>query len=461
MLRTVFYSTINNEKEYVFCGKARISSYEDDGDIKQGTGQFGLNRDSKKMPVETIRGETGLHEMFLRTERGTDLYIIGYQDSKDDSLKKLIKPILNSFWAAIHFNVLEVELKSEKINHHIDSANLDGYMKTFASEPKDSNCFYQAVKKPSRFFKDNLKHLGEVELYVRVEETFPKLVQMMRKSKMVIFSKKSTVLPEQYAAVFLCESNHGNKILRGLEPPKHNFWEPKRDKENGHKVWNELYDWIKDSLRKLSNVNNKNAEEVPGLSEYLPLPPVDDEDIEMDADVGNSFNNTGSDIESATEVGKTQEQTPVLIHGHVAKKSAPIIKPMASGQENISKINKNKVERVSDSKNTVNPEKTGSMQRINTANLTFKSIVLGRNNKIMYQATFTASKHERGSIRLVAVGDDKNYPLNIKEVIDGNGEKVDVNRDKGLIMGIDLKPNQPLKLLIELNDNKRYVLEME
>ena len=456
-LRTVFYSTINDENEYVFCGKARLSSYRDDsGDIRQGTGQFGFK--NHKI-IRSIRTSDGIPNFFHRTERGTDLYIIGYPLSDKSWIGLLIRSLLNSFWASIHFGDLQVELRDGQEEHTITTKNLGEYMERFANDKGDSYCFYQSIINYTYKLNNKLESLGEVELFLRIGQNLPKRIQMMRRPKMVV-SEKRFRFPEQYAGVFICKSPEGNKLLRGLEPPKHDKWDPELDKANGRKIHMEFIRWIRKSLSELSENSSSQSEDIPGLSDYLNLPLSEDLD-ELTSASGSQENleDDHNGNETGHEIGKTDRPLEVTPERIPPQKISPIIQPSIKG----TKISKPVVENTQNSRK--NSRKQGfrsgkeGLLRINPANVLFRAHAVDIEGERMHQAVISADSNEEGSIRLVAIGDDKNYPIEISSVTDQFGNSLQT--DKETIKNIVLTPNQPLKLLIKFNNNNRYALGLE
>ncbi len=74
--------------------------------------------------------------------------------------------------------------------------------------------------------KRKLPILGDCSFYFRQIELHMNYVAMIRASHMVIYSRPF-IFPGNYAAVFICDDELGNKLLRKMEPPEHDKWEPK------------------------------------------------------------------------------------------------------------------------------------------------------------------------------------------------------------------------------------------
>lgn len=454
-LRTVFYSTINEDGDYVFKGKARLSSFKnEEDDVRRGIGDYGLEIERG---VSSVRNKDNIPAFFRRSEQGTDVYVIGYQTLQQDWTWLLLNSLLNNFWAAIHFNELDVELaENGKVIHTVNEDNLDELMAEYASGKSDSYKFYKAVTEPTKLIEKTLPTLKGVSLFVKTGEGFPKAVQMMRKSKMVVDTLDNyRVLPEPYAAVFICDSDDGNKLLRDLEPPAHDEWDPERNKDYGKQVIKEMKDFIRDSLRSMADDRDVEPEDIPELSRWLP---EDEERDDMNPYLGSTGEPTGeqADIETAREVG-AQREIAEANTVKVRQREVSLTQGFARGGDEPpvgTKDIKNKTHTAS-----VDTDESGNVPRINPANIRFRAREINRDGRRIYQAVITSSDSETGAVKLMAIGDDVDYPVELESVVDAAGTAVDFNG--ALIKDLVLKPNEPIKLFISLKNHKRYALGVE
>lgn len=455
-LRTVFYSTINEDGEHAFQGKSRLSSFRDEqDDVRRGNGQYGLK--SEERGVHSIRNKDDIPEFFRRTEQGTDFFIIGYQTEDDDWTERLLNSLLNNFWAAVHTDELDVELvENGKLLHVVNEDNLDELMSEYASEKGGSYNFYKAMTDPTQSMVEKLPTLGEVELHVRTEEGFPKAVQLMRQSKMVVSTIDNyRVLPDPYAAVFICKSDEGNRLLRTLEPPAHDKWDPERNKEYGHKVYEEMVTWIRKMLKSMAEDKEIEPEDIPELSQWLPEAEERDDTNPFLGTVGDPAEEK-NDAETAREVGAEKESEQADTKS-VRQREVSLTKGFARGGSDTplgTKDTKNKTHTA-----TVNTEESGNVPRINPANIRFRAREISRDGQRIYQAVITSSGDEAGAVKLMAIGDDSNYPVEIGKVENADGSAIGFNG--ALIKDLTLKPNEPVKLFITLKQQKRYALGVE
>ena len=153
---------------------------------------------------------------------------------------------------------------------------------------------------------------------------------------MVVFKRTSRKV-QGYAAVFLCENEKGNEVLKEMENPAHNEWkrgnylnendEPHIDAKKAEK---EINDFINSKLEELSKTKSGKKLAFHGLEEYLAIPEdLLEKDEEYDFE-GNK-NNTSSGRQSK-EIAEEETGTQTTeIHNPVDVK--PTIKPKSEVKE--------------------------------------------------------------------------------------------------------------------------------
>ncbi len=453
-LRTVFYSSMDESGNSVFKGKSRLSSFKDiKGDVRRGIGDYGI---PIERGVSSARNPEDIPDLFKRTEVGTDVYVIGYQTLENDWTKLLLNSLLNSFWAAVYFNELDVQLiDNSKIVHDVDESNLEELMSEYASGKSESYNFFKTVDSPSKLFETKLPILGEVSLFVKTAEGYPKAVQMMRKSKMAIYTIDNyRVLPEPYAAVFVCDDENGNKFLRNLEPPAHDAWDPERDKKNGKPIYRELTDWIRDSLRSISDGEDNKPEDIPDLGRWLPEDDDRDDENPMLGPVGERSDiDKDRNTESVQEVGvsKTSEEANKV---DIRRRKVSLTKKLAAGEGGTLSGEKNG--KKSGKKTGVDPDEVGDINGIDTANLRFRAREVVSKNDRAYKLVITPYANDNGSLQIVAIGEDNDYPVEIESVINEKGENLDFKHSR--ILNLELLTGERRNILITLKNKKRYAL---
>lgn len=276
-LRTVLYSTKTIDGEHAFQGVATVVSHQHpEGGIAQSTGFLGGDKGM------SVRIPANVPKPFRRDECGIDIVVLGIPANpawEDD----LTYSVLDNFWPAIELGDIEVRVGDREIS----KATLPGLLEKFSGmEDFTAHLYYNAFKNPTLPpIKEDLPILGECTVYLLAgpAEAMPKKVAMVRKTGMKIFEKVfRSVVP--YCGVFICRNDKGNKVLREMEPPKHDEWDPDHPEKGAHKKTHaELVNFIRSCIKKLAPADDGKAISVPGLHKYLP---DDDETPEESFDEG-------------------------------------------------------------------------------------------------------------------------------------------------------------------------------
>jgi len=136
--------------------------------------------------------------------------------------------------------------------------------------------------------------LAECSLSVLTGDAdLPKKVAMIRKTGMVIYQRGYLRSLVPFCGVFLCRNDEGNRILREMEPPRHDIWDPDHPERGmNKKVEAEYMAFIRRCIKQLISVDESKVISIPDLNRFLP----DDDDSDETTFDGN---------ESATK-----EETP-------------------------------------------------------------------------------------------------------------------------------------------------------
>lgn len=310
--RTVFVSSMYGENQYVFQGKARLSSYRDPqtSEMMQGNGSFGL---PKQKPVRDI---SMIPHFFRRTEMGTDFYVVGFVDNENEWKTQMMKSVLNHFWYTISKGYLEVRIHDKTVN----SSNLELLLKEYFDESQPDKTktpnpwpYYLAyTNSDHKIFAADLPVLGKVKLFVLMREDFPQKVVYMRQTGMMI-QKKGIGSVNGYAAVFVCDDDEGNLILRKMENPEHNEWNKENALESTYAekaaaAERELRDFVSDSLKELTASETPSSSRIGQLEDYLFLPGDNDIGSTSAGYSGEPINEI-SPVETGNLLSKTTEET--------------------------------------------------------------------------------------------------------------------------------------------------------
>jgi hypothetical protein len=418
-LRTVFYST-KTQDGVGLQWKARLTSFVNEKeDTLRGVGFY-----SSLSENSSIRDESLFPKLFKRNEIWTDIFIMGYENMPNWEYK-LAESVIQNFWLPIHSRDLVVTIISQLGQKaEINAESLLSYIDELGSRntdfPSQVLPFINAYTLSDEVFSENLKLLGDVKLFVKKSESYPREVMMARKPKILVQKKRYRVLRENYAAVFLCTNEEGNKILREMEPPAHDEWSADRNSKNGKNIWRGIDDFIKDSLKSMAALVEDSAQDVPWLDRFLP--DVLDED--------ESFWNSAIRIEHSSETSNTESPREVPRRQSVVL-STISDQSQGSTKSNLTKPWNSDLEPAFwDGTSTSSKDGNGSPSgeddaegnvsgQITSDEVSFRSFMreLGDYGRI-YQFALNAKQNCHWDMSIIAVGDDATTPIAIHSATD-------------------------------------------
>lgn len=300
-IRTVFYWSKSGAINYCQ-GKAVLMSHDSPDGRTQGTGFFGVREG-----CESLRGRRIPHEINdvekKREAPGTSLWIAGFADEPGWQ-SRVARSVVESYFCAIAEGQLEVLIDPESGNSTFDhwEINRKTLSDTFAGlldtqgaeddgEPlKEAHEFYRALEDDESIVKEFEDHeLGHCRLWIRVNEGLSSKVGLIRKTGMLITAKQNKLLRfpnlQDFAAVLRFESEKGNELLRDMENPAHDQFEPERLDETrrprGKRALNRVISWARRELNGVAAPPTMGTSEV--VSELAHLLP----DIEPDESFGD------------------------------------------------------------------------------------------------------------------------------------------------------------------------------
>ena len=136
--------------------------------------------------------------------------------------------------------------------------------------------------------------LGHCRLWIRVEEGLPSKVGSVRRTGMLVTTQQRRLMRfsgfQDFAALCVFEDPTGNELLRRMENPTHDQFEPDRqmpqeERGRGRRALNRITDWIRSEVRKQAGPPEGGKSTVLSeLATYLPDmqpdEPFEDQDTE-------------------------------------------------------------------------------------------------------------------------------------------------------------------------------------
>ena len=314
-LRTVFYWTCFHEDGKVqerFQGKSVLMSHTNaEEEETQGTGFFGVKEDCREL-TQKIPRRFRLLDQHQSPLRGTSLTIMGFRET-DDWRRRVAASAIGNFFYAIGTGRLTVTVEPDESDEliEIDSGSLEKWFQhlTEDTDPDDpENTADDPLREAQIFLKltrdepvaekqDN--ELGHCRLWIHTAEGLPGKVAFVRRTGMLITAQQLGLIRfhgyREFAALCVFEDPAGNELLRRMENPKHDQFEPDRlpedDRSRGRSALKRITDWIRSEIRKQAGPPEGGKKTVLSelaayLPDYQPEEPFDDAGHDGDEDSG-------------------------------------------------------------------------------------------------------------------------------------------------------------------------------
>ena len=276
-LRTVFVSSISTNDsgvtEQLTQGRSILMSHDVGEERKQGVAYWGIK--SRCQPVVGI--DANMPNWLVRAsskesneyKTGTKLSVLCFDEYKNWQLLLTMSVMENFFGAIIDGRLVvniddKYRLDTTTIEDFFDVNNLTSQFKADEIEKEDIDRFnnrynyLKAIK--SRLLEETSQTstLGKCTLKILLDEKLPKRVCILRNGMFIsenIVGLKNFSDFKEFSAVFTCDSEAGNTLLRAMEPPRHDDFEPELLLDNatklkGKKALKEVAKMARDALGK-------------------------------------------------------------------------------------------------------------------------------------------------------------------------------------------------------------------
>jgi hypothetical protein len=452
-LHTIFYFTKNKQARPIFQGISELVSFRRNGEVVRGSGSYGENGYS------SIRRFEDIPRIFARKadeSPGLDVFIMGFIKSKEWK-DELVKSVLRNFWYCLLKKELVVEIADTKIDKNSLESLLIKYfegekLKDDIEPTGNPLLYYKAVKSGQKVSK-TINSIGDADFYFLELPEHMNYVAMMRKPHMVVFSKAYR-FQGNYCGVFVCDNKEGNKLLRKMEPPTHNRWEPDLFGSGGQKILNEIHEWIREVLKSKMTLKPKGTLDIPDLYKYLPF----DEGSEEGEGVGNiEFVGSESENESSRELQKEiiQEKSPI-IKPYTATIINKPIETGVGGELDSPKKHKSKTKGGTGIGDETSERKALSLKQISVASFINKKIPEG----FEYFFNIRSDEDRKCSLQIQSISDDDSRDkITILKATDNSGSHIHAAGNK--ISKIDFYANRENKLTIQIKTITKIALKTE
>jgi hypothetical protein len=276
-LRTVLYCTVTQEG-FAFQGVSRLMAHTDrSGHPTQGVGYYGVVDDLSPItdPSRAPRSFAG------RSELGTDIFILGF--SRPGTWEdEVLTGAVESFLAAIHGGTLVLRVGRRMVHRDALPKLVESLAGGGTARVK---AYFDALTSPdSRTFAMDGIEGGSLDLKLlplHSSARAPNAIAVVRGTGMMVFEKKHFRTPMKFAGVLTVRGDRLNGLLKSLEPPGHDRWEPERgeDPSRSKALVKSIRDWLHECVAKTAQQESSARVNASFVSRYLP----DEEPARTDA----------------------------------------------------------------------------------------------------------------------------------------------------------------------------------
>lgn len=293
--RTIFVSTVYQDKDgqwhQLTQGKSILMSHNKNGYRKQGVGFWGaidkckpISGISAIIPVWMARANN-IKELPLN--KGTKISILCFDPAKYWE-EILAASVAENFFGAIIEGKLRVkisdkyDLNEATIIEFFENKAIRKTIESLKNEPEQfdncSNYLAALTNKTEVFIEESqTKGLGLCQIRILINEGLPKKVCALRNGMFISDSLnrlKSFSEFKEFVAVVQCLNQKGNQLLRAMEPPRHDDFEPdrlttKEDQKRGAKALAELAKWIREMLKRHAKDPVSEVTEIEELKDFF------------------------------------------------------------------------------------------------------------------------------------------------------------------------------------------------
>ena len=440
--RTVFYGTKTEAKDVALQGVCRLVTHKNQrGKKTQGVGFIGTydatGGEGNEPVFRAVRDEASIPSRFRRTEPGTDIWVVGYRSGPEWS-RDLTRSILTNFWPAIHRKLIEFQVGSQIINR----ANLPELIhRHIGQEEFEAHHFYRAIQ--AQPIKKKLRSVGDCELYLATgTPDLPKKICMVRKTGMRIYDYEPRSCRVPFSGLFICTDKEGNKLLRQMEPPKHDLWDAKRvESGDGKKALDEIKTWIRDEVKKLNPLfSGKNFNENE-LAKYVQDP--EPEELPQDG--------------AGTSDEESLDPKPVPQTANIKPVQAKPVTPPKPGAGELGRGDEGGAgggEHEDGEGGGQSPRGGGGKASEKPPGIGVRSYRSGAGE---YQLVLRSGIDFKGAIRVLAVGEDGyQESVELKNATLPDGTALGINGDA--VNGVQLKAGQPTRIKVTIQELERRSL---
>ena len=299
--RTVFYWTCYEENGDFFerfQGKSILMSHDTDEGETRGSGFYGIKEQCQEINGDGIPSQFRVLSSDKKPVEGTSLLIVGFLPS-EEWRNQVAKSVIENFFFAIDKGTLAVIIEPDdnssgskfddlEINKDTLSDWFDHLTENDDKLDEDTESSLNLAKQFRNMYSEFSQSfvvekqdtdIGHCKLWIQVGEGLPNKVGFVRRTGMLITSQQKGLIQfrgyKDFLALCVFEDPDGNELLRRMENPQHDQFQPdwlsEDEKTRGRRALKRITDWVRKSIKDVAGPSVEGqATVLTELATYLP-----------------------------------------------------------------------------------------------------------------------------------------------------------------------------------------------
>lgn len=245
---------------------------------------------------------------------GTSLTILGFRET-DNWRRRIAASVIENFFYAIACAGLTVIVEPEEASDlmEIDRLSIEKWFQYLiededgdestsdvANQVREARIFWELSQTDPIAEKQD-SDLGHCKLWLRTSDGLPSKVAFVRRTGMLVTTRQQGLIRfpgfRDFAALCVFEDPEGNELLRRMENPKHDQFEPERlpkeERDRGRRALKRVTEWVRSEIRKKAGPPEGGKRTVLSelavyLPDYQPEEPFDDTSSDSHGDDGET-----------------------------------------------------------------------------------------------------------------------------------------------------------------------------
>ncbi len=277
MINFCFYSSFNEDEEYIYYGWGDYFTHELSGKKYRPE----INIGSENSDVLKSRFKPNLKGFLSdRKEKGTDVFALGFNKPVFEKKweEEVAKAVIRNYFGAIIDNKLIVEIvDNNDVPLILNGVNIGDFFRLFNKDQKSKRngnimpdgLVLEAIDAYQRgqIFEEHIPLIGKCSLRLinDQEKEYSRTVTYMRKPRMLIYNERLRSGDIPFSAIFCTENELGNVLLRTVEDSHHEKWYFD-DHPNGKEIKKEIKKFIEECIKKSCTNEVEDEFEISGTS---------------------------------------------------------------------------------------------------------------------------------------------------------------------------------------------------